>query len=163
YVWIRRPGLLSYAAAVAISGFAIYKLTEYPFHFTTWPALANYALVYIPLAPYTGAVGQAWSLCIEISFYVFLPLVAVVSGRFATRAATPEARARRLALGLTALLPIGLTFMWISGAGTQQVTLAGYVDEFAVGMLLAVALERWPYVSARTSRIMLGTAVAIAV
>jgi peptidoglycan/LPS O-acetylase OafA/YrhL len=148
---------------MAVTVFAIYKLIEYPFHFVTWPALANYALVYIPLAPFTGAVGQAWSLCIEISFYVFLPVIAIVAARFATRAVTPEARAHRLALVLAPLLPLGLAFMWISHAGTQQVTLPGYIDEFAVGMLLAVALERWPYVSTRTSRIMLGMALAIAV
>jgi peptidoglycan/LPS O-acetylase OafA/YrhL len=163
YIWVRRPGALSYAAATGVTIFAIYKLTEYPFHFVTWPALANYALVYIPFAPFTGVVGQAWSLCIEISFYLFLPMLAIVAGRYAARGLTPEARAGRLALGLVPLLPLGLAVMWASGAGTQQVTLAGYIDEFAAGMMLAVALERWPTVSVRTGRLMLGTAISIAV
>jgi peptidoglycan/LPS O-acetylase OafA/YrhL len=163
-VCVRRSGLLSYAAAAGVTCFAVYRLSESSFHAVTWPALANYTLVYIPFAaPHTGVVGPAWSLCIEISFYVFLPLLAVVAGRYASRGATAEARAGRLALGLVPLLPLGLAFMWISAVGTQKVSLPGFIDEFAAGMLLAIALERWPAVSVRTSRAMLAAAVAVAV
>lgn len=163
YVWVRRPGPLGYVAAIGVTVFAVYRVTAYPFHAVTWPALANYTLVYIPFAPYTGVVGPAWSLCIEISFYVFLPILAMVGARYASRGATPEARARRLGLGLAPMLPLGLAVMWISGAGTQGVVLPGFLDEFAAGMVLAIALERWPIVSVRTSRAMLVTAAAIAV
>jgi len=164
FVYLRRPGPLYYAVAAGVTCLAVYRLIESPFHTVTWPALANYALVHIPFAPpHTGVVGPAWSLCIEISFYCFLPLLAVVAGRYASRGATSEARAGRLALGLVPLLPLGIAFMWISAAGTQRVCLPCYIDEFAAGMLLAVALERWPTVSVRTSRAMLATAFAVAV
>ena len=126
--------------------------------------MANYALVQIPFGPpHTGVVGPAWTLCIELSFYAFLPVLAIVTARFASRGATVDSRARRLALGLAPMLPLGLAFMWISGVGTQRVSLPGYMDEFAVGMLLSVALERWPTVSARASRAMLAAAVVLAV
>ena len=163
YVFVRRPGPVYYAAAAGATLFAAYRLTQYPFHAVTWPALANYTLVYIPFAPYTGVVGPAWSLCIEISFYCFLPMIAIVAARYASRGVTPEARAGRLALGLVPLLPLGVAFMWISAVGTQKVCLTGFIDEFAAGMLLAIALERWPTVSVRTSRAMLLAAVAIAI
>jgi len=163
-VFARRPGPLYYAAAAGTTCFAVYRLSESSFHAVTWPAVANYTLVYIPFAaPHTGVVGPAWSLCIEISFYCFLPVLAIVAGRYASRAVTPEARAGRLALGLAPMLPLGIAFMWITAAGTQRVSLPGYIDEFAVGMLLAIAVERWPAVSIRTSRAMLLAAVAVAV
>ena len=162
FIYARRPGPLYYAAAFGVTLFAVYRLTEYPFHAVIWPALANYTLLYIPFAPYTGVVGPAWSLCIEISFYCFLPMLAVVAGRYASCGATPEARAGRLALGLLPMLPLGLAFMWISAVGTQKVCLTGFIDEFSAGMLLAIALERWPTVSVRASRAMLVTAIAVA-
>ena len=164
FIYLRRPGPLYYAAAAAATCFAVYRLSEAPFHAVTWPALANYTLVHIPFAPpHTGVVGPAWSLCIEISFYCFLPLFAVVAGRYASRGTTAEVRAGRLALGLVPLLPLGVAFMWVSAVGTQKVSLPGFIDEFAAGMMLAIALERSPAVSVRTSRAMLATAVAVAV
>ncbi len=78
-------------------------------------------------------------------------MIAIVAARYASRGVTPEARAGRLALGLVPLLPLGVAFMWISAVGTQKVCLTGFIDEFAAGMLLAIALERWPTVSVRTS------------
>jgi peptidoglycan/LPS O-acetylase OafA/YrhL len=164
YIWLRRPGRLVYLAGLATTVFAVYRLVASPFHSVTWPGLANYALVQIPLGPpHTGVVGPAWTLCIELSFYLFLPILAVVTARYASHGATADARARRLAFGLAPMLPLGLAFMWITGVGTQRVSLPGYIDEFAVGMLLAVALERWPTVRVRTSRVLLGGAVLIAI
>ena len=41
--------------------------------------------------------------------------------------------------------------------------LPGYIDQFAVGMLLAVAVEVWPRVSVRRSRALLALGVAVGI
>jgi peptidoglycan/LPS O-acetylase OafA/YrhL len=164
YVYLRRPRgrYLLAAAAVAGTWFALYRLAEYPLNDVAWRAVANYFLINVPFAPNTGIVGPAWSLCIEVSFYLFLPLLAFAAAGYAGKAATVDGRARRLAVVIATVLPIGIAYLWISHAGTQGVSLPAYIDEFAVGMLLAVALERWPLISARTSRHLLLAAVGIA-
>jgi peptidoglycan/LPS O-acetylase OafA/YrhL len=164
FVYFRRPRLVVVLAVAAITaGWAAYWTAVHPFAWSTWPALANYLLVYIPLAPWQGIVGPAWSLCIEISFYVFLPLVALVLAGYASRAGSAEARARRLMTLLVLVLPVGIVYLWLSQAGTQSVWLPDYLDEFAAGMILAVAVERWPHVSARASRLMLVGATLVGV
>jgi peptidoglycan/LPS O-acetylase OafA/YrhL len=164
YIYLRRPRgrYLLAGAALAATWFAVYRLSEYPLNDVAWRAFANYFLINVPFAPNTGIVGPAWSLCIEVSFYLFLPLLAFAAARNAAKAATPERRARRLAIVIAMVLPVGVAYLWISHAGTQGVALPAYIDEFAVGMLLAVALERWPLISARTSRLLLLIAVGIA-
>ncbi len=164
YIYLRRPRgrYLFAAAAIAATWFAVYRLAEYPLSDVAWRAFANYFLINVPFAPNTGIVGPAWSLCIEVSFYLFLPLLAFAAARYAAKAASVEARARRLAIVIATVLPFGIAYLWISHAGTQGVSLPAYIDEFAVGMLLAVALERWPLITVRSSRLLLLVAIGIA-
>ena len=169
--YVRRLGTFAVLAAAAVTGLALYLLAQHPFYDVTWPAFANYTLTYIPFAHYSGisgpawslVVGPSWSLCIEIAFYCCLPLIAIVAARFASRGESFEARSRRLALALVPALPLGLAYMWLSAADAQSVSLTAFIDEFAVGMLLAVALERWPTVSPRTGRVLLTAGIALGV
>jgi peptidoglycan/LPS O-acetylase OafA/YrhL len=89
-------------------------------------------------SPHTigGGMGVAWTLCVEVTFYLALPLVAALAGRIARGRAT-----RELALlgGLAAL-----TWGWrllvthhVLG-GNLLYTLPGTFDWFALGMTIAV-------------------------
>lgn len=85
-----------------------------------------------------GGLVQAWSLCTELSFYLFLPiwaaLLAKVSGPV-------ERRIRAHALGLVALYAIGLITRGQLRAGGHAVgyaTLPANADLFALGMALAL-------------------------
>jgi peptidoglycan/LPS O-acetylase OafA/YrhL len=93
-----------------------------------------------------GGVGQAWTLSIEVAFYVFLPFWAWAIGRIPARTAK-----RRLHTELIALAGL-VTFSVIYKAVIHGATgldphlwfaldnaLPRYLDQFAIGMALAVA------------------------
>jgi peptidoglycan/LPS O-acetylase OafA/YrhL len=121
---------------------------------------ANYFLVFL-LDSQQGMIGPAWTLCIEVAFYAFLPLFVLAADAWARRAPSVHERATRLAFALVCLLPVGNVYLTFSGeARTLPTWLPGYIDEFAIGMLLAVAVEVWPTVSVSRSRQLLALAVA---
>jgi peptidoglycan/LPS O-acetylase OafA/YrhL len=94
-------------------------------------------------------INQAWSLCIEVTFYLALPLWAaglrsLDRRRDRTRTTTPEAILRRELVVLAGLYVASLLFRWwADSAGHGQTHLArnwlpAYADHFALGMALAV-------------------------
>jgi peptidoglycan/LPS O-acetylase OafA/YrhL len=106
-----------------------------------------------------GGLQQAWSLCTELSFYLFLPVWAIVMRRTGGRTDDrgPERVLRIELAGLAALYLIGMTSRWLVVRGLPAGNLAvdGRLDWlpmnfdlFALGMGLAVVRE-W---SQRTSR-----------
>ena len=128
-----------------------------------WPGVANYALVYLPFR-LTGEIGVAWTLCIEVSFYATLPLFAIAARRIARRIDRPNRRALLVAALLLPAFPISYLYLGHAGFDSSQlpIWLPGYLDEFAIGMLLAVALEVRSHIAAGTSRVMLLAAAAAA-
>lgn len=103
----------------------------------------------------TGGLVQAWTLCVEVTFYAFLPLWA-----WLLRVRAPADRnaiLRREAVALAALFAASLAwkaaFAW-SGSPERVVdspwlhSLPAYLDQFALGMGLAV-LTLWRPPSAR--------------
>jgi peptidoglycan/LPS O-acetylase OafA/YrhL len=86
-----------------------------------------------------GGLVQAWSLCTELSFYLFLPVWAAALRRVGPR--DVEGRVRVHAAGLVALYALGLgTRAWLR-AGDHAVgyaTLPANADLFAIGMALAL-------------------------
>lgn len=84
----------------------------------------------------SGGIGQAWSLCTEITYYLFLPAYAALLRRGRGRPG-PEM------LGLAALTAIAfawkLTVLESGGSAHLLTWLPAYLDLFALGMLLAVA------------------------
>ena len=98
-----------------------------------------------------GGVQQAWTLCVEASFYLFLPLWAAAIRRL------PGARTRPVAIhagALVALAGVGIGFRWF--VLTHPVALDPRIhwlpasfDLFALGMGLAV-LSAWSDQQART-------------
>lgn len=85
-----------------------------------------------------GGLVQAWSLCTELSFYLFLPVWAAGLARVG---GTPERRARAHLLGCAALYALGIGFRARLRAGGHAIGYAwlpANTDLFALGMVLAV-------------------------
>ena len=108
--------------------------------------LGDFLSYYLLLQQYTvahhfGGIQQAWTLSVEISFYVFLPLWALAIRALARRASN------RLAVelgGLAVLYVTGLVWRGLfahfdpSHANLGLHVLPAFFDEFALGMALAV-------------------------
>jgi peptidoglycan/LPS O-acetylase OafA/YrhL len=104
-----------------------------------WWVYYGFLQIYVPGAPAQG-LAAAWSLDIELSFYLLLPLYAWVMRRV-WRSGTREQRIRRelVALGALALASIAVrTVSLESGGSVLELTLAGTFDWLAAGMALAV-------------------------
>ena len=86
-----------------------------------------------------GGLVQAWSLCTELSFYLFLPLWAAALARVG---GSVERRIRAQYVGCAVLYASGLVFRAGLRAGDHAVGYAwlpANTDLFALGMALAVA------------------------
>jgi peptidoglycan/LPS O-acetylase OafA/YrhL len=92
-----------------------------------------------------GGIQQAWTLAVEVSFYVFLPLWALVVRSLRGRDEDRRARVELGTLGLLFLASVAYK-LWLLGhvdpsslaGGPRFVPLPNYLDAFAVGMALAV-------------------------
>jgi peptidoglycan/LPS O-acetylase OafA/YrhL len=93
-----------------------------------------------------GGIGQAWTLCVEITFYAFLPAWALLM-----RAVRGGVRRELIALGLLWLFSLGYKIWALDQfsnpifSGPFLMPLPNFLDQFAVGMALAVGsveLER---------------------
>lgn len=87
-----------------------------------------------------GGVAQAWTLCVEVSFYAFLPLWALLM-----RKLRMGVRGELVSLALLALASFGY-LLWALDRISPNSVLSGpylqplpnFLDQFAVGMALAV-------------------------
>lgn len=111
-----------------------------PEAFGTRPAaaLAQFTLtqIYIPQG-LVGGLTHMWSLCIEVAFYLLLPLLALTVGSLASR------RARVAFIAAGALLSLGWAWLPVvaatpaNGWPNMQIWPPAYVSWFAVGLLAA--------------------------
>ena len=89
-----------------------------------------------------GGIRPAWSLCVEMSFYLVLPIWALGIARLLRgRPARTQIRAEAIALGALALASLALraAFFDADHSSLWLVTLPAFLDWFAVGMGLALA------------------------
>ena len=101
-----------------------------------------FAQIYIPTDPFVTHIAQGWTLDVEFAFYVAVPVVALVLGRW--RSGTPAARARRV-LALCVVMVFGSTAWRLSGSGlVWQQALPALAYAFAPGVALAAAASAWP-------------------
>lgn len=97
-----------------------------------------------------GGIGPAWTLCIEVTFYVAIPIWA-----WALRRARVRGQAARLRLELWALAGLVVfSIVWKEamlhllspdqpGYLAAQVSLPAFADHFAMGMAVAVLSVAW--------------------
>ncbi len=94
-----------------------------------------------------GGIGPAWSLSIEVAFYVALPFFALALARLERgrpRAAMIRIEAAGLALVYAGALAVRmLAFHAAGGQAAVHTTLLGTADWFAGGMALALASVVW--------------------
>ena len=93
-----------------------------------------------------GGIGQAWTLCIEVTFYIALPIWAFFARRMLPRGGRRQMISSEL-WALAAL--VSASFLWqlvISprflpgdqGYLIAQISLPAFADQFALGMAMAV-------------------------
>lgn len=93
-------------------------------------------------------VPQAWSLCVELAFYLALPVYAAVLGRLgATRDARGRERLEWAAIGVLFLGGLGLRGLLEATSPVPWKVWHGFLpvwlDLFALGFALAVLSVRW--------------------
>lgn len=103
---------------------------------------------------YTGSapgnpIVQAWTLCIEVAFYAFLPLYALLMRALPGGTWTTKMRTELGALAVLFLFGVGWKLVALTAVDSNNVVLTrellslpAYFDQFALGMGLAV-LSVW--------------------
>lgn len=109
--------------------------------------LAGHGIVYLLFGQiyqptlFLGGLGQAWSLCVEVTFYAFLPLWALLMARRSP--ADRAARIRREWIGIAGLVFVSLLYKLLlvnpHPQSPLEAALPRYLDWFGLGMALALA------------------------
>src|SRR4051794_17684380 len=93
-----------------------------------------------------GGIQAAWSLCVEVQFYILLPVLAVLAAR-ALRGRPPRVQLRAELGGLAALALLSVAVRtWTfhdPSPDTVSSTIGGTFLWFALGMGVAVASAHW--------------------
>ena len=110
-----------------------------PATFTDWPRYYLFLQVYTPSPPHEG-LFQAWSLAVEMSFYLVLPIYAFVVARlFRSRSATARLQLEIVLLVVLSVVSALVTHAWSSGESSPLVQgLPRFMFWFALGMGLAL-------------------------
>jgi acetyltransferase len=102
---------------------------------TVWLANLTLTQIYVPLT-LTGGLTQMWSLSVEVSFYLALPILALLARRLPVRGRVPA---------IAALAALSWAWGWVplhSGPGLNPLNWPpAFFSWFAAGMLLA----EWAY------------------
>jgi peptidoglycan/LPS O-acetylase OafA/YrhL len=102
---------------------------------TVWLANLSLTQIYVPLT-LTAGLTQMWSLCVEVSFYLALPVLALAARQIPVHARVPAITAVAVASWAWGWVPFG------SPSGQNPLTWPpAFFSWFAAGMLLA----EWTY------------------
>ncbi len=125
---------------------------------SVWLANLTLTQIYVPLT-LTGGLTQMWSLSVEVSFYLALPIFAVLARRLPVRARVPA---------IAALGALSWAWSWVpihTGYGMNPLNWPpAFFSWFAAGMLLAELVHSpigWPHRLARR-RLLIGAAAVLA-
>lgn len=146
YLWRRLLRLMPaywVVMAVAIGMYSRDHLSDVP----SMVGLGTLTYGFVPHPWWTDhlgpkGLGQMWSLCVEASFYVVLPVLALALGSWARRGASVDARARRL-LWVLGAMSVGSVVYAVAVLRTSNPPYWGsmlpqYLGWFGAGMALAV-------------------------
>lgn len=134
---------------VALTLVALWLPLHYVFAAAKAPIFYGFAQIYVNGDSISG-IGQAWTLCVEITFYAFLPLWALVMTASSRRGDRRRVLRTELA-GLACLFAFSTAYkLWALHhiAPTNLFSprflmpLPNFLDQFAVGMAVAV-LSVW--------------------
>lgn len=148
YLWRRFVRLVP-AYLVALAGVAVLVPTALRRPAEDWWAAGTLTSIYREVALLPG-FSQTWSLGTEMSFYVALPLLALLwLPRRGRGTGAGSGSTRRVAVVVVAMLvvAVGWRLGWLlsdTGRLAPLNWLPGYLDWFAGGMLLAWLRERRP-------------------
>lgn len=140
--WIRRLKRIvpAYWVAFLVVTYLMHS-DVYPHHPWDAPLIyMGFAQIYFPEYAVHG-LSQAWSLCTEMSFYFFVPFYAMVLAR---RRRSPDQQFKAELVGIASLVAVSYAYRIPVLMAHSQIAhtmvnwLPGYIDQFALGMLLAV-------------------------
>jgi peptidoglycan/LPS O-acetylase OafA/YrhL len=118
---------------------------------TVWLANLSLTQVYVPLT-LTAGLTQMWSLSVEVSFYLALPILAILAARLPVRARVPAIAVVAVASWFWGWIPFA------APAGLNPLTWPpAFFSWFAAGMLLAEWIHAplgWPHRLARRRLVM---------
>ena len=147
YGWRRLIRIVpGYWVALIAAGIAGASYLGYPQIFSLKGSIAYFGFLQIYSPDVAGGgINVAWTLCVELTFYAFLPLWALAIRRLSSR---PSVRSELLALA--ALFAASLAWQIVAvqstdpkdfglGAARWLEPLPAFLDQFAIGMALAVA------------------------
>jgi peptidoglycan/LPS O-acetylase OafA/YrhL len=125
---------------------------------TVWLANLSLTQVYVPLT-LTHGLTQMWSLSVEVTFYLALPILALMAARLPVRARVPAIAAFGVASWFWGWIPFA------APAGINPLNWPpAFFSWFAAGMLLAEWVHSpigWPHRLARR-RVLMGVVVVVA-
>ncbi len=107
----------------------------------------NYLLLYAKQSSWV--IVPAWTLSIEVAFYLCLPFIARISDLLARKGRDERQRAVRQTPLLIGLVSIAFAYHVIDRVRGLPILLPGYLDLFAAGMALAIAYELRPTARSR--------------
>jgi peptidoglycan/LPS O-acetylase OafA/YrhL len=123
---------------------------------TVWLANLSLTQIYVPLT-LTAGLTQMWSLSVEVTFYLALPLLALLARRIPVRGRIPAVTIVAVASFAWGLIPFD------APAGVNPLNWPpAFFSWFAAGMLLAeltVSPVGWPHQLARRRVLMFAVAV----
>jgi peptidoglycan/LPS O-acetylase OafA/YrhL len=101
--------------------------------------------------PFVVGIPPAWSLVVEVTFYAFLPLYAVLVGRLVRRG--EALRAELLGIGILLVIGAAAIVAVAGGHAAPWITvLPLHLPAFALGMLLSIAIAQ-PWSQDGTARL----------
>jgi peptidoglycan/LPS O-acetylase OafA/YrhL len=125
---------------------------------TVWLANLTLTQVYVPLT-LTAGLTQMWSLSVEVSFYLVLPILAMLAARLPVRGRVPAIALLAVASWLWGWIPL------VAPPGLNPLTWPpAFFSWFAAGMLLAEWVHSplgWPHRLAR-HRVLMAVVVVVA-
>jgi peptidoglycan/LPS O-acetylase OafA/YrhL len=113
---------------------------------SNWPIYYLFGQIYT-VPTYAGGLSQAWTLCVEVTFYAMLPVWALAMRSLPTPR-SPRHWLRQELLGLGALIALSQAYKVVvvlstdvNSFGSQPLLmpLPNFLDALALGMMIAVA------------------------
>lgn len=153
YLWRRAVRVLPAYWVLAVVALLLYS-REYLGSPWPWIEVLTFTFIYDSDPDWwfgTGpqGLGQIWSLCTEVAFYLSLPVMALLLHRYASRRGLDvHARARRLLVGLGALMLFSVVALLWQFYPVERPHMHAWLPRtlglFAVGMAMAV-LSEWAW------------------